>query len=69
MGIHGDANNDTKINAMDAMIISQYYVGLGVEIYPEFSDVNNDGKINAMDAMLVSQFYVGLITTFPVENN
>ncbi|MBR4282249.1 MAG: hypothetical protein IKT35_00895, partial [Clostridia bacterium] len=63
----GDANSDGKVNAMDAMVVSQYYVELEVEIDLTVSDVNDDGKINAMDAMLISQRYVELIDKFPVE--
>ena len=66
-GILGDANGDGKINAMDAMIVSQYYVELPVSINVDVADVNGDGKINAMDAMLISQFYVELIPEFPAK--
>ncbi|MBR2152799.1 MAG: hypothetical protein IJ944_05920 [Clostridia bacterium] len=66
-GVPGDANGDGFVNAMDAMLISQYYVGLDVEIDIAVSDVNGDGNVNAMDAMLISQFYVGLIDRFPAQ--
>ncbi|MBR2152219.1 MAG: hypothetical protein IJ944_02895, partial [Clostridia bacterium] len=66
-GLLGDANSDGFVNAMDAMIISQYYVGYDVAIDLSVSDVNGDGFVNSMDAMLISQFYVGLIEKFPVE--
>ena len=64
-GLLGDVNTDGKINAIDAMVISQYYVGLDVEINLNVADVNGDDKINAMDAMLISQYYVGIIAEFP----
>ena len=64
---YGDVDGNGQVNAVDAMIISQYYVGLDVEINSVSADVNGDGKVNAMDAMLISQFYVGLINIFPVE--
>ncbi|MBN2442154.1 MAG: dockerin type I repeat-containing protein [Spirochaetales bacterium] len=61
----GDANGDTVINIVDALLIAQYYVGLEPEyfILPNV-DVNCDGSIDILDALLVAQFYVELISEF-----
>ncbi|MBR4282387.1 MAG: hypothetical protein IKT35_01590, partial [Clostridia bacterium] len=67
LNLWGDVNGDGEVNAMDAMLISQYYAELDVEIDTTSADVNGDGYINARDAMLVSQHYVGIIVEFPVE--
>ncbi|MBR4282107.1 MAG: hypothetical protein IKT35_00165 [Clostridia bacterium] len=63
----GDVNEDGKINAMDAIVVSQFYVELPVNINRAAADVNGDDKINAMDAMLISQYYVELLDKFPAE--
>ncbi|MBN2836898.1 MAG: hypothetical protein JXR48_18225 [Candidatus Delongbacteria bacterium] len=62
----GDVNDDDKINIVDALLVAQYYVGIGADIFnPEFGDVNNDDKINIIDALLIAQYYIGLIQAFP----
>ncbi|MBR2152800.1 MAG: hypothetical protein IJ944_05925 [Clostridia bacterium] len=64
----GDVDGDGFVNAVDAMLICQYYVGLDVVINIDLADVSGEGDINAVDAMLISQYYVGLIDKFPAEN-
>jgi len=60
----GDVNDDAKVNIVDALLISQYYVGLNPDpFYAVVADVNGDGKINIVDALLVAQYYVGLIVS------
>ncbi|MBY9005965.1 MAG: glycoside hydrolase family 9 protein [Candidatus Lokiarchaeota archaeon] len=59
---NGDVNHDNNVDIIDALLISQYYVGLDPQpFYPEQADVNSDGTINIIDALLVAQVYVGLI--------
>ncbi len=61
----GDVNHDEIVNIVDALLISQYYVGQEVDIDLSLADVNEDGVINIVDALLVSQYYVGIIDTLP----
>ncbi len=59
----GDANRDNSVNIVDALLIAQYYVGLGPSpFYTEQADVNCDGSISIVDALVVAQYYVGLIS-------
>jgi len=58
----GDVNEDGTVNIIDALLISQYYVGLNPDGFnPDNGDVNCDLQINIVDALLVAQYYVGLI--------
>ncbi|MBY9005506.1 MAG: glycoside hydrolase family 9 protein [Candidatus Lokiarchaeota archaeon] len=59
---NGDVNHDGEVDIVDALLISQYYVGLDPQpFYPEEADVDDSGEINIIDALLVAQAYVGLI--------
>lgn len=63
--ILGDVNEDGNINIIDALIISQYYVGLDPQAFTaplEAGDVDCNGSVNIVDALLVAQKYVGLQT-------
>ncbi len=62
----GDVNHDDVVNIIDALLVSQYTVGLDPQpFYPEQADVNEDGSINIIDALLISQYYVGVIPSLP----
>lgn len=61
----GDVNNNGIINIEDALLISQYYVGLNPSGFVATNaDVNCDGIVDVKDALLVAQYYVGSITQF-----
>lgn len=55
----GDANEDGKVNARDAMLIAQYTAGWEVKINLTNAEVTGDGKVNARDAMAIAQFVAG----------
>ncbi len=57
-GICGDANNDTNVNATDALITLQTGVGAG-SCPLCVCDVNSSTDTNATDALLALQFGVG----------
>ena len=63
----GDVNNDNQITIVDALLVSQEYVGLtpAALTNPERADVDCNDFINIIDALLISQVYVGLLTDFP----
>jgi len=64
----GDVNNDGLINALDATLTVQYFIGLNPEgFFPEAADVNGDGLINTLDSLYIAQYYMGLIDEFPAE--
>jgi hypothetical protein len=70
---YGDANNDGRVNVMDATYIQKAVVQMdGFEI-PEgtaqfiSSDVDGDGKITVVDATLIQKYINFVITAFPVE--
>ncbi|MBE7056251.1 MAG: hypothetical protein E7388_02265 [Ruminococcaceae bacterium] len=67
--LYGDADGNGVVNAIDAMVVLQYDVGLitGDQVDLLAADVDGNGLINAIDAMLILQYDVGLITIFPVE--
>ena len=62
----GDVNEDTKINAVDALRILQYAVGKDSLDSKQMlaADVNVDGKINAVDALNILQYAVGKPSVF-----
>ena len=64
--MNGDVNEDNRIDIIDALLISQFYVGLHPEDFtnPAVANVNGDDKIDIIDALLVAQYYVGLIIGF-----
>ena len=57
----GDANDDGSTDIVDALLISQCYVGLTTCPDAAIGDVNCDEYIDIVDALLTAQFYVGLI--------
>ncbi len=64
--LNGDVNHDDTVNIIDALLISQYYVGQDPQpFYTDVADVNHDGSINIIDALLVAQYYVGEIPELP----
>jgi len=58
----GDINGDSSTNIVDALLLSQCYVGLISCPSADIGDVNCDGQVNIVDALLVAQLYVGLIS-------
>ncbi|MBN1697615.1 MAG: hypothetical protein JW881_08890 [Spirochaetales bacterium] len=58
----GDADDNERVDIVDALHIARYYVGLEEELAaPDAADVNNDDTIDIRDALLVAQYYVGSI--------
>ena len=68
--IYGDINEDTKVDANDALMALQHSVKITTLEGDAFkaADVNGDGKIDASDALYILQFSVKLINHFPVED-
>lgn len=62
----GDVNQDSRIDAADALMALQSSVELislsSMEL--ELGDVNRADRVNASDALLILQHSVGLITSF-----
>ena len=74
--MYGDVDANGAVEAYDASIILQYYVGIDPGAaaplpWEEWritrSDVDGNGVVEAYDGSLVLQYYVGIITQFPVE--
>lgn len=65
----GDANGDSTVNYLDAMLVAQYYVAevSADQLNLTAADVNGDGVINYLDAMMIAQYYVGELDSFPAE--
>ncbi len=55
----GDADGNGVVNANDAVIIRNYYVGKTDVINMLGADASCDGKINAQDALAVRTIYIG----------
>ena len=60
----GDANNDARIDSIDAALILQLTAGLLLSL-PQTADANVDAQVNSIDAALVLQFTAGLLTSLP----
>ena len=61
----GDANGDSIIDIVDALLTAQYYVGLDPQNFnPDAADVDCNGSIDIIDALLMAQYYVGIISSF-----
>lgn len=58
----GDADGNGIIDANDAVVMTNYYIGVIDEndIIIEVSDLNRDGVIDAQDALLVTNIYLGI---------
>ena len=74
--MYGDVDANGVVEAYDASIILQYYVGIDPgaaaplpweEWRTTRSDVDGNGVVEAYDGSLVLQYFVGIITEFPVE--
>ncbi len=67
--LFGDANNDTQINAKDALQILRVLVGKTTLDHWQtyIADVNVDGTLNAKDALMVLQYSVNKRVDFPVH--
>jgi hypothetical protein len=60
----GDANGDDVVNIIDALLTTQFYVGLATDNFvEEAADVDCNGNIDIVDALLIARYYVGLIVT------
>ena len=56
----GDANNDGKVNARDALLIAKYAAGWqDLVINLENAEVNADGRVNARDALAIAKYAAG----------
>ena len=56
----GDANDDGKVNARDALLIAKYAAGWeDLEINLENAEVNEDGRVNARDALAIAKYAAG----------
>ena len=61
----GDVNQDGLVDILDALLLSQYYVGLDLSDFSTaHADVDKNNTIDIIDALLVAQYYVGLIPGF-----
>ena len=60
--IYGDANGDSKVNVLDAIIINRYTINLSKinDICMIGADVNRDGKVNVLDAIIINRYTIGL---------
>ena len=60
--IYGDANGDSKVNVLDAIIINRYTINLSKinGVCMVGADVNKDGKVNVLDAIIINRYTIGL---------
>jgi len=64
-GIIGDANRDSMVNIVDALLVSRFYVGLNPSPFYEIdADVDCNDSVNITDALRIAQYYVELIDEF-----
>lgn len=56
----GDANDDGKVNARDALLVAKYAAGWeDLVINLENAEVNADGRVNARDALAIAKYAAG----------
>lgn len=67
----GDLNQDSKINAQDALLVLRYAVGKTVlsDAALAVADVDANGKYNANDALLILQYSVDRLERFPADTS
>jgi len=73
---YGDIDDNGDVDAYDAAIVLQYFVGFDPPGAPLpwavwrlwRADVDGNSDVEAYDASLIQQYSVGLINSFPVEN-
>ena len=75
--MYGDVDANGVIEAYDASIALQYFVGIDPGAVAPIpwadwritrSDVDGNGFVEAYDGSLILQYFVGIITEFPVES-
>jgi hypothetical protein len=59
--VHGDANCNSAVNSIDAVLILREDAGLIASDCAENADTNEDTTINSLDAALVLQFEAALL--------
>jgi len=74
--IYGDVDANGVVEAFDASIVLQYFVGIDPgaiaplpweDLRITRSDVDGNGVVEAYDGSLILQYFVGIINQFPVE--
>ncbi len=64
--MHGDANCDGSVDAVDAALVLQFSAGLLSSVpCAAGADVSGDGDITSVDAALILQFTAGLLDRLP----
>ncbi len=60
--LKGDLNGDSKINALDIVVIQRVIVGLETvtDDLVAVGDINKDGKVNVLDIVAIQRHIVGL---------
>ena len=53
--VAGDANNDGKLDIVDAAFIAKRVAQRRTDLLPEVADYNNDGKKNILDAASIAK--------------
>ena len=68
--VYGDANSDTSVDFMDAILVLDYELGLVAddEIDIVAADANADTSVDFMDAILILDFELGLVEKLPQTN-
>lgn len=62
----GDADCDSAVNSIDAVLVLQFDAGLLSSLpCPDDADVNRDGRVNSLDAALMLQFDAALVDSLP----
>ena len=58
--VHGDADNNGILNALDAAALLKEIVGISESANPLVCDYNGDGAVNALDAAAILKSVVGI---------
>ncbi len=58
--VHGDADNNGILNALDAAALLKNIVGISESANPLICDYNGDGAVNALDAAAILKSVVGI---------
>lgn len=68
--IHGDLNDDGKVNSTDYALLKRYILGTIEEfsVPSGAADLNADGRINSTDYTILKRYLLELIDSIPVKN-
>jgi len=63
--VYGDLNNDSKVNAVDIMMLKRYILGIIDNINLTAADIYFDGVVNSSDYNIMKRYLLKAIEDIP----